>query len=113
MNFDKYNVTIPFPEKPWKPRVKPNPTIAALRKYADDLEQYEKEMVVYREAAQAYYAAQAQMRLQFKADVLQEHGLTGHPKADKVYDMAWQEGHADGYGNIERWVEDLAELVLD
>lgn len=49
----------------------------------------------------------------FKNDVLQANGLEGHPKADKIYSIAWEEGHSNGLTEVAHWVHKLSELVKD
>lgn len=59
------------------------------------------------------HQADAQRRhAEFEADVLEEVGLTNHPKAGKVYAKAWEMGHASGYAEVAHYVFDLAEIVL-
>jgi len=41
----------------------------------------------------------------------EEHGLSGHPKADLLYEMAWDMGHADGYNEVETCYADMARLL--
>lgn len=40
-----------------------------------------------------------------------EHGVTGHPKAEMVYELAWEYGHANGYGEVATIYDDLVELI--
>jgi hypothetical protein len=39
------------------------------------------------------------------------HGLTGHPKAEKLYEIAWDIGHSAGYHEVEIYYDDMAELL--
>lgn len=48
---------------------------------------------------------------QFKTALLKELGLTGHPKAEKLYAMAWEKGHSSGFGEVELIAGELAELL--
>jgi len=48
---------------------------------------------------------------QFKTDALAFVGLTNHPKAEKAFEIAWEHGHAEGYGNVLCWLEELADLL--
>jgi hypothetical protein len=73
-------------------------------------------------------------RMQFKNDALEHVGLTNHPKAEKVFKMAWEHGeffygylqymqrlrkqkendqnrHANGYGHFLCWLEELSVLL--
>lgn len=65
-----------------------------------------------REAAmQAYREEDSRLAEEFKADALAEVGLTGHPKADKVYHLAWEYGHSAGFSEVMNYLPDLADLV--
>ena len=46
-----------------------------------------------------------------RTDLEEEHGLVGHPKADRAWDLAWEHGHSSGYSDIIYYYEDFAELV--
>ena len=48
----------------------------------------------------------------FKEDAFKECGLKGHSKANKVYQLAWDEGHVSGLLEVFRWLEKLDDLVL-
>lgn len=62
-------------------------------------------------ANEAYRADQAVLYAQFKTDALEYVGLAGHPKADKVWAYAWEEGHSSGYHSVLQVLEEVAELV--
>lgn len=52
-------------------------------------------------------------REQHKNDLAVEYGLVGHPKLDKVYELAWEEGHSSGWSEIGYWFGALSNLVRD
>jgi hypothetical protein len=47
----------------------------------------------------------------FKHDSLEELGILNHPKADKLFDIAWEEGHSNGLTEVWLWMETLADLL--
>lgn len=47
----------------------------------------------------------------FKQDALEELGLSKHEKADKLFEMAWEEGHSNGLGEVWIYMEQFAELI--
>lgn len=47
------------------------------------------------------------LRLELEAS----NGMTGHTKADAVWQLAWDYGHAYGRSEIKSYYIDLAELV--
>jgi hypothetical protein len=65
----------------------------------------------YRAAMDAYRAEQIRLNEEFKADALHDVGLTGHPKADKAYALAWEHGHSGGLSEVLVYLVDFAELV--
>ena len=54
---------------------------------------------------------QANERDRHQATLEARHGLTGHPKADKLYSLAWDMGHSAGYGEVENYYSDMADLL--
>lgn len=122
MDFEKYKNTLPYPEKPNKPKEpKPNGTDAkAYRAHADAMDQYAKELEAYETGPHAQYKEQEDtyykegQRLQelFKADLLEELGITGHPKADQFYAKCYERGHAGGYSDVASIAHDLVDLMF-
>jgi len=54
------------------------------------------------------------MTAKFKNDALEELNLSKHPKADKLFEIAWKEGRACGYcgfNGVFEWMEKLSELL--
>jgi len=59
----------------------------------------------------AYHQEERRLMDLFKEDLLLELGLRGHPKAEKLWQMAWDHGHADGLQDVLYWAEDFAQLI--
>jgi hypothetical protein len=129
LDYDDYKVG-ESPQRPQKPVLKktgvPKKSGVSMRmseekdstpedyhRYADELEEWNKDMVAYYAKSEKCRQKQFLLNEKFKEDVLAEFGLTGHPKADKVYAMAWEHGHANGLSEVEYWVGELVELVKD
>jgi hypothetical protein len=64
-----------------------------------------------REMWEAHQAEERRMYEQFRADLLDELDITGHPKAELLFEMAWRAGHADGYASVVYHAEELVELL--
>ncbi len=62
---------------------------------------------------EAYKADVSRLNDEFKRDALAEAGLTDHPKADRIFAYAWQEGHSAGFHDVLSHLTDLADLFLD
>ena len=73
-------------------------------KYRNRLEFFETTRDIYR-------AETNRLDAQFRADLEAEHGLANHPKADKIYSLAWEYGHSAGYIEVALYYEDLIELI--
>ena len=46
-----------------------------------------------------------------EADALAALGLTGHPKADALWRLAWEHGHSHGAESVLMFAEDFADLL--
>lgn len=44
-------------------------------------------------------------------DLEDEYGLVGHPKAGKLFALAWDHGHSSGYGEVIHYYEEFVELL--
>ena len=59
-----------------------------------------------------YHEQVAEVNTQFAAALAEESGLSEYPTiANKVWEMAWERGHASGYADIENVYYDYVELV--
>ena len=64
-------------------------------------------------ARRAYDAESRALYDLFKSELLKDLGLDGHPKAEKVFSMAWDDGHSSGsYEDVYNYAGDYAKLVL-
>lgn len=57
-----------------------------------------------------HYNGQAEYD-EFKADLLQAYGVTGNPKSDRAFSIAWEHGHSCGYSEVAIVFADLVELI--
>lgn len=55
----------------------------------------------------------ASLIAEFKNTVLTEIGIADHPKADKLWQMAWDNDHSYGYRAVEERAYELSELIKD
>ena len=54
---------------------------------------------------------QSEEEEKFRVELLEEYGVTNHPKAGLVYSMAWERGHSSGYDSVRQEFEELVELI--
>lgn len=113
MDFEKYKNKMEFPIKPKKPILSKDAISADVRKYADLLDEYEKAMAVYNEERVKYNEESSRLHKKFKEDALEEVGLTGHPKAEKTFYLAYDDGHSSGDSEVFYYLTKYADLILD
>lgn len=60
-------------------------------------------------------ARAAKERADHKAKMVSEHGLPGDSEkmADRVYALAWQQGHSNGYEEVAFHYTDIMEMFED
>lgn len=74
-------------------------------------EHAEAEKARHRAQRELHRAEEARLDRLFRADLEEEHGLAGHPKAELLFDIAWDDAHSDGYEQIAYRYERLAGLL--
>lgn len=67
----------------------------------------------YQEMIDEYNKEEAQLFEKFKEAALKELGLHNHPKKDKIFGYAWQQGHSSGFNEVWIVLCDIAELFTD
>ena|SRR5579863_2654525 len=65
----------------------------------------------YKENKEAYRLEQQRLNAQFKTDLELEHGVTDNPKRDKLFDIAWSQGHSAGWSEVALHYDELVELI--
>jgi hypothetical protein len=101
-----------YPVRPVQPRMGAV-TAENARIYANAVEQYEKDMLVYNQSKNAYNKRQSELMAEFEKDLLEEFGLTNHPKASKIFSYVWDKGHAAGFEEVYSEMNSLSELFTD
>ena len=67
---------------------------------------------VYGSQGREEYRRQAHdLMVKFKDDLLKHLDITGHPKAERLWEMAWEEGHSAGYEEVLSSAETLVDLL--
>lgn len=75
--------------------------------------EHEQATKEYKEARDAYLRRQVELENEFKRDLEEEHGVTGHPKAERLFQIAWDHGHSAGFSEVLGWYSELAELIQE
>lgn len=74
-------------------------------------EMREEHVKARREQRRLYDEEEGRLRQVFQADLEAEYGLAGHPKADRLFGIAWDHGHSSGYSDVAGYYGELAELL--
>jgi len=115
MDFKAYKNEAPYPDKPTRPTLgcrEKYATPAEIRRYADAVERHQGEMKTFEALRNAWCTTQINLDDKFRTDAIHEAGLTGHPKADKCWEKAWEHGHSSGNSEVLFWLKEFAEVVL-
>lgn len=65
----------------------------------------------YRAEESRWSEAKRAKQAEFKADLFQDYGVQGNPKAELAYEQAWDAGHSEGFGAVHDRFGDLAPLI--
>jgi hypothetical protein len=57
-----------------------------------------------------YQEEQKRLEDEFREDLIQKYNMTDHPKANKIFNKAWDLGCSDGLEEVEYYFRDLIEL---
>jgi hypothetical protein len=57
------------------------------------------------------FKRQAEEVATHRATLEVKHGLVGHPKAARLYELAYEIGHSAGYHEVEIYYDDMADLL--
>ena len=112
MDCDKYKNDTPIKQKPVKPRLKNVHTSQEAYEYSSDLRVYESLMIEWKEHRVISAKRAAELGTQFRHDLFRELGIEGNPKANLLYDKAYQYGHSSGMGEVFLYASSLVKLIL-
>lgn len=62
-------------------------------------------------ARDAYHRRGGEIMKEFKRDLFADLGISGHPKRDKMYSLAWEYGHSGGLAEVYDYALNLVELM--
>jgi hypothetical protein len=74
------------------------------------VEEYVLDEVSYNAHLKHYHEENKRLQDEFRRDLIEEYGMTDHPKADKIFNKAWDMGSSLGYQSIQEYFEDFVEL---
>jgi len=112
LDYAKYTNPCKYPTRLSIPQLVSNtPTEAEINKYLSEVKEFDKAKVEYAKNLAAYQEAEAERIRQFKVDLFVAYGVTGHPKAERAFNLAWDFGHSGGLHEVELYFSTLATLI--
>ena len=67
--------------------------------------------VSYNAHLKHYHEETKRLQEEFRVDLIAQYKMTGHPKADKFFNKAWDMGCSGGLEEVEYYFRDLIELI--
>lgn len=112
-----YKPTMEYPRKPVSPTILYTRVVdLSADEVASLLEvkaTYEEEVRVYNEQRAIYNANNGGVVGDLQGDLEEEYGLVGHPKASKLFEIAYDMGHSGGMEDVANYYCHLSELLID
>ena len=102
----------PYPEKPRKPVLLTGANSEAMRVYADAFAEFEKKFAEFEAERVIYYQRKGEIEHMITDLISRESGLDSIPEQyrDKIWCIAWEEGHSSGYYEVYQWLCKLVEI---
>lgn len=109
----KYNYPA-RPVRPAKPVMPRDMTdIDEVSEYSRIVQVYEKELRNFNERLSNYNAECEKIETRFRNELEIEFKTTDHPKAERIFQMAWARGHYAGKEEVALTYRDLMDLLND
>lgn len=114
------NITIDYPNKRQYEKIyfyKKGRLIGIKEQFDDDFKEPNtcaKEIIFDEVSFQAhlklYNEEVLRLQTEFRNDLIEKYGMTGHPKANQCFNMAWDFGQSSCYEDIEDYFMNLINL---
>lgn len=98
------------PEKPNKPSLGRNPTPDQARAYADDLEEYERELKRYKDDMSAYRVSKQLRMSALKTELKWDYDINDS-QVSLLWDRAWDQCHSEGLHSVLESFDELYEMA--
>jgi len=113
LDFEEYEFSEPRPTQPVVVVSPPGrkASAAEFRKYADDLEEWERKDTDFIKEIEAWRNRENVLSKRFRHDCLEDVGLLDHPKADRIWEFALLYA-GDSLETTYDILTDLADFIL-
>lgn len=78
-----------------------------------DLKECGGDMLKRDQARAAFRRREGELYEEFRREALEALKMDTHPKADKLYRLAWEDGHAYGFSEVWTYLSKYSELLRD
>ena len=101
-----------YPDRPTKPILKKDHSVADAKQYATDLEQHTKADLLYRKEREAVGEYNSKLDSELQKYIIDMSGLDTVPEQyrDKVWAHAWERSHSSGYYEVYDTLCDLINI---
>ena len=125
MDFDKYKNTDPYPFKAayttvywYKGGECVNSYLESAPNYLDEkargaLSSKEIDQEAYKAACAAHNKRTGELMSLFQTDLFEALGIADNPKRFKLFSIAWEHGHANGFSDVYYYADELVPLIKD
>ena len=69
--------------------------------------------VSYQTHLEHYHRENKRLQDEFCCDLIKKYEITHHPKANKLFEKAWEYGCSSGLSEVEDYFADLVEIIKD
>lgn len=111
-----YKPTMAYPVRPTKPAILSKRvcdlTVEEIATILEDKAAFEAEEIAYKEQLILYKEKGGGVVRDLQRDLEKEYNLSGHPKASKLYEIAYDMGHHSGMEEVANYYDTLSELLL-
>ena len=91
--------------------VRANFKIMKLCEYCGQSYKDKKSEEEYKNAHREYRIETSTLMKQFRNDLFEEAEIIEHPKADKIWNLAWERGHSSGLAEVYDYFFEYLDLI--
>lgn len=100
-----------YPTRPKKPNLN-GYSVSDAESFLQEMKEYEEKMMAYEKNLKAYKEDIAYLNNEFHEDLMDEYNLRDNPKEGKLFEIAYEHGHADGFYSVFCWYDELSQLIV-
>ena len=109
---NKYYITPyhDYPTRPSKPKGNVN-SVSEAEIFIQKMKDYEEQIENYKSQLDLYHKDLNYLYKEFHEDLKREFGTENNPKEERLYEIAYSNGHSSGFYSVYNWYSELVELI--